>query len=299
MNSSQPRFNLNKRFGNYMNKFQTKFNNRFFNNNNYSNSARRFAQSNSIVAKFAFIILVLFLFIIILRFSGSLLSWFFSHARNPTLIEGTVNAKQMIVIPQNPSINGSRPIMRSVNENEGVEFSWSVWIFNDDFSYKREEYKHIFHKGNDNINISQKPYGKNFPNNGPGLYITPNTNDLLVVMNTFDQIAEEVTVQGIPMNKWVNIILRINKQKHLDVFINGTLAKRHRLQSIPKQNYGNVFVGMNGGYSGFISDLKYFNNAIGTTEINAIANKGPNTKMNSDDIKQKNHNYLSQKWFFN
>ena len=30
------------------------------------------------------------------------------------------------------------------------------------------------------------PIGMNYPNNAPGLYITPYTNNLLVVMNTFD-----------------------------------------------------------------------------------------------------------------
>ena len=210
-----------------------------------------------------------------------------------------IDAKQGMIIAQNPSDSGSIPIMRSVDETRGIEFTWSVWIYIDDFNYKRDEYKHVFHKGNDNINTTTKPYGKNDPNNSPGLYIAPNTNDLVVVMNTFGKMSEEVVVKGIPMDKWFNVIIRLNRQRNLDVYINGTMAKRHKLTSIPKQNYGNVYTSMNGGFSGYISDLRYFNNALGTTDIQNIISKGPSLKTSSKDgTKTNKPMYLSQSWFF-
>ena len=78
--------------------------------------------------------MVLMLFVTLLRLGTAFLSWFFSHSKNPTLIKGMVDAKQMIVIPQDPSVSGSVPVMRSVNDVDGMEFTWSVWIYNDDFS---------------------------------------------------------------------------------------------------------------------------------------------------------------------
>ena len=113
-----------------------------------------------------------------LRLGSSILSWIFSPKPNPILIDGMIDAKQMIVVPQDPSSKGSKPIMRSVNDVQGMEFTWSVWIYVDDFTYKQNEYKHVFHKGNDDINVSTPPIGLNFPNNAPGLYITPTTNNL-------------------------------------------------------------------------------------------------------------------------
>lgn len=264
-----------------------------FSSTKYLEGGRDFLYSNSIVAKFAFLILILILFMFIIRLGVSFMAWFFSPEKNPVLIKGMIKSKQHHIYEQDPIMKGSQIIMRSVNDNGGLEFTWSVWIFVDDFSYMQNEYKHIFHKGDDFINSQ----GLAYPNNGPGLYITPKTNNLMVVMNTFNKINEEVIIQDLPLNKWVNVIIRVSNQRQLDVFINGTLTKRHILDSVPKQNYGNVFVSMNGGFSGNTSLLQYFSNAIGTNEIQSIVDKGPNMKMLDSDMSQGKPRYLSMRWF--
>ena len=214
------------------------------------------------------------------------------------LINGMVDATQMITISQDPSTSGSVTLYRSVNASDGIEFTWSVWIFIDDLQYQSGKYRHIFHKGNDNINIKTQPYGMNFPNNAPGLYIAPNKNDLVVVMNTFEEINEQVTVKDIPLNKWVNVILRVNEQHELDVYINGKLARRHMLSGVPRQNYGDVFVTMNGGFSGFVSALRYFSSSIGVNDIQSIVSSGPNLNTIGDTMINSQPNYLSMRWFF-
>ena len=271
--------------------------NQFSSNNNVAGN-RDFLNSNSLIAKFAFLLLVIILFVMALRLGSSILSWIFSPSQNPILINGMVDAKQMLVIPQDPSVKGSIPIMRSVNDAQGMEFTWSVWIYIDDFVYKQNEYKHVFHKGNDDINVTNPPVGLNYPNNAPGLYITPETNDLLVIMNTFDTINETVLIKDIPLNKWLNVIIRLDNQHQLDIYINGTLTKRHMLNGVAKQNYGNVYVSMNGGFSGYTSGLRYFDSALGTNRIQQIVNKGPNMKMNSSDINNTKPHYLSSRWYF-
>jgi hypothetical protein len=270
-----------------------------FSSTKFVQGGQDFLQSNSIVAKFAFLILALILFIVALRLGAWLLSLLFSPSPNPILIKGMINAKQMLRIAQDPSSPGAIPIIRSVNGNEGLEFTWSVWIFVDDFTYKQDEYKHVFHKGNDNINMTDVPIGLNFPNNGPGLYITPHTNNLVVIMNTFDKITEEVVVKDLPLNKWVSVIIRVSNQHVLDVYINGVLTKRHQLKSVPKQNYGDVFVSMNGGFSGNTSELRYFDSAIGTNQIQSIVESGPNMKITGTDMTQSKPQYLSTRWYFN
>lgn len=271
-----------------------------FSSNKYLSGTSEFLESNSIVAKFAFLLLVLILFVVLLGVGASLLTWIFSTSPNPILIDGMIDAKQMIKISQNPSVNGSIPILRSTNENDGLVFTWSVWIYINDLQYRNNEYKHIFHKGNDDINVTKVPIGMNQPNNAPGLYIAPNTNDLVVVMNTFNSIDQEVTLQDIPLNKWVNVIIRVDEQHQLDVYINGRLSKRHILNGIPKQNYGDVFVSMNGGFSGYTSSLRYFAEAIGASKIQSIVEAGPNMTMNSSSSSMTNSvpNYLSLRWFF-
>jgi hypothetical protein len=207
-----------------------------------------------------------------------------------------VDAKQLIVIPQDPNVNDSVTIPRSVNGPSGIEFSWSIWIYINDLKYLSGQYRHIFHKGNDGINSTS---GLNFPNNAPGMYISPNSNELTIIMNTYDTINEEILIPGIPINKWVNVILRC-KNTLLDVYINGTITKSVNLVGVPKQNYGDVYVAMNGGFDGYISDLHYFSYALGTNEISHLSKKGANIKMNSRNksMTLKYPDYLSLRWYF-
>jgi hypothetical protein len=255
-----------------------------------------FLESNSLIGQIAFFLLVLIIFIILLHLGISILGWFFSSINSsPKLIDGMVDAKQLIVIPQAPSLPNAITIQRSVNANDGIEFTWSVWIYIDDFTYNNGKYKTIFYKGNDGLQTT----GLNFPNNAPGLYVAPNTNDLVVVMNTFDVINEQITIPDIPINKWISVIIRC-ENINLDIYINGLVTKSHVLHGVPKQNYGDVYVAMNGGFSGFISDLWYHNYALGISAIQDLVKRGPNTKMTGkNSLSEKDPNYLSMRWYFN
>jgi hypothetical protein len=266
-----------------------------FSTTSKSFGTKEFLESNSLVAKLAFLLLVIFGFIISLRSGISLLSYLLKPSDSPHLIDGMVDATQMIIFPQDPSSNGAVTIYRSVNETDGLEFSWSSWIFINNLQTNEGIYKHIFSKGNSNLNEK----GMVEPNNAPGLYIAPNTNALVVVMNTYNVINEEIVIPDIPLNKWVNIIIRCQNTT-VDVYINGTIARSMNLVGIPKQNYGDVYVAMNGGFNGYISNLWYYNYALGTSAIQSIANKGPNTHMtgNTNALTTNIYNYLSLRWFF-
>ena len=266
-----------------------------FSTSNYGNSGiRGFLESNSLVAKFAFLLLVIIGFIIFLRIGISVMSWIFKPNESPHLMDGMVDATQMIIYPQDPSNNGAVTIYRSVNATEGLEFTWSVWIFINNLQTNAGIYKHIFSKGNSNLTEN----GLISPNNAPGLYIAPNTNTLVVMMNTFNVINEEVMVPDIPINKWVNIIVRCENTK-LDVYINGTITRSINLVGVPKQNYGDVYVGMNGGFNGYISNLWYYNYALGTAAIQRLVENGPNTKMiGGNGLSDKMRDYLSLRWYF-
>ena len=120
-------------------------------------------------------------------------------------------------------------------------------------------------------------------------------------MIAFDNAGESVVVPDFPMNKWMNIIIRVNRQLILDVYMNGRLARRHQLSSVPMQNYDDIYTGMNGGFNGFSSCLRYFNHAIGTKQIEDIVSNGPCTKLRTDDANgdgKSKPRYLSLRWFF-
>jgi hypothetical protein len=266
-----------------------------FSTNRSNTGNGNFFESNSLVAKFAFLLVVIFGFVILLKFGISIVAYFMSPNQSPHLIDGMIDAKNAVIFPQDPSGNNDTvTIYRSINERDGLEFTWSVWIYINSLQYLQGQYKHIFYKGNSNLAET----GLNFPNNAPGLYLAPDSNELVVMMNTFDVINEEIKIPNIPLNKWMNVIIRC-QNKTLDVYINGTIARSLRLTSVPKQNYGNVYAGMNGGFDGYISNLWYYNYALGTAAIQNLASSGPNTKMiGSNGMNLKDSNYLSLRWFF-
>jgi hypothetical protein len=253
-----------------------------------------FLYSTSSVSQLAFLLLVIFCFIILLRIGINILSYYFQPNTSPRLINGMVDARQMIVFPQDPSSNNAVTIYRSVNANDGLEFTWSTWIFINSLQTNSGLYKHIFSKGNSNLNKN----GMIEPNNAPGLYIAPNTNSLVVVMNTYNVINEEIIIPDIPINKWVNVIIRCQNTT-LDVYINGTIARSINLVGVPKQNYGDVYVGMNGGFDGYISNLWYYDYGLGTVEIQNLVNRGPSTRMiGGNGVVDRMYDYLSLRWFF-
>ena len=117
-------------------------------------------------------------------------------------------------------------------------------------------------------------------------------------MNTYNVINEEVVIPDVPINKWFNIIIRCQNTT-MDIYANGTIVRSLQLTGVPKQNYGDVYVGANGGFDGYVSNLHYFNYALGTAAIQRIAANGPNTKLlGNNGMSDKNRDYLSLRWFF-
>ena len=261
-------------------------------------STQTFLESNSLVAKFAFLILALIIFIFLLRLGINIIGWLLSPSGNIKLIDGMVDARHSEMFLQDPNQKKAKPVLRSINKSRGIEFTWSVWLFIENLDENINRYKHIFHKGNDKMNYSNSPIGLNEPNNGPGLYITPNKNDLLVIMNTFEKIDEKIIVQDIPLNKWVNVIVRC-ENKTIDIYINGRISNRHKSSGVPFQNYGDIYVALNGGFPGYISNLWYWNHALNTSDIQSLVSSGPNMSMKGNkNLTHSSPQYLSLRWFF-
>ena len=276
-----------------------------FRNNRMVSGTTDFLYSNSLVAKVCFLILVIIMFIIGARLGSRLIAWLLSPSKNPILIDGMRKGTSPLRIYQDPKIQDSIPIMRSVNERDGLEFTWSTWLFieriNDGKDLTNPEKQHIFNKGSyentggkadfDDINIQ----GMNFPNNAPGLYLSRKDNSLIVLMNTFTGVLEEVKIPDIPMNKWINVVLRC-KGRNMDTYVNGTIVSRHAFQSVPRQNYGDVWVAQRGGFSGMISSLRYFSHALTGVEVENLVKAGPNLK--ADDSLHIFPPFIALRWFF-
>ena len=259
-------------------------------------SSTSFLQSNTLIAKFAFLILVLIGFMILLNLGVKIIAYFTKPSGDPKLVNGTMNAANEVVITQDPKNSQSIPILRSNNQNKGLEFSWSLWMYINDTS-KTPKFSHVFNKGNatfDNDGIATV-------NNGPGLYIENENNNLIVVMNTVDvnNPVEVLVVKDIPLRKWFHCVIRI-ENTDLDVYINGTIVARAQMQDVPKQNYENVNICKNGGFNGNIADLQYFDKAISIFQINNIVAWGRNTNAANENASGDATGfpyYLSNLWY--
>tara|TARA_B100001093_G_scaffold443349_1_gene445611 strand:+ start:2830 stop:3804 length:975 start_codon:yes stop_codon:yes gene_type:complete len=288
---------------------------------NFLNSTNSFFGSNTMIAKATFLLLVLIIFVFLFYIFSKILFYFLSPSETPYIVKGMKDATQSLIIPQSTSDKSAIPIYRSKNEYDGVEFTYSCWIYVNDVNYNENtDFKHVFHKGS--TNSSEDAYdGVYGPNNAPGVYlyngkknISDNLLDkypllgMLVRLNIYHntddkhepyKYYEDIFVDGIPIKKWVNVIIRVTTQNIVDIYINGTLTKRHQLSNIVKQNYDNIYVNMNGGFSGNLSNLKYYNYAISIFEITGINAGGPDLTISKDsNIKKAKPYYLSSQWYF-
>ena len=222
--------------------------------------------------------------------------------RSPLLIPHTKNAKHTVIVSQDPDSINYIPIKRSDNE-EGIEFAYSFWSLILDYDYKNGEWKHMFHKGN----------SSSYPNRAPGVWLHPNENKMRIYMNTFDNILEYIDIDDIPVKKWFSTTIMLqNASTHsdktkdvkvsdgpshiMDVYINGNLKKSKLLTSIPRQNNGDLWVNLFGGFSGYISRLQYYSYAPDYTEVEAYLKQGP-SEMTAQDTGEMPP-YLDDKWWF-
>jgi hypothetical protein len=208
---------------------------------------------------------------------------------------------------QNPNDEHSKTILRSVNEDDGIEFTWSLWLNLNDSINKTEIY-HIFNKGQSQFKDDN--YAKS---NCPGLYLGTvqhgkNKNverSLQFVIDVLDEseLTEVINIIGIPNKKWSHIVIRCSGQ-YMDIYINGIIKERRTFKTITKQNYGTINVAQHGNntttLNGYISNLEYFNYALGSSSINSIMKAGPNTNAvsgSSFNQLENTPNYLAHEFY--
>lgn len=268
-------------------------------------SFKDFVSSNSLISKVAFTLLVMFIFFLLLKFSITFIPRLFKESSSPYIFNGTIEGSHSVVVPQDPKHDNAIPILRSVNEKNGIEFSWSLWMFLDDNAVSSENTNiHIFHKG-DSHTIDD--LAKLHKIAAPGLYLDGQNNNLLVTMNTHntdetEEKLEQIPVSGVPMNKWVNIIIRV-KNRRVDVYINGTIKRSVELDGVPKQNYGEIFIAQNRSPSlqgSKLSNLRYHDYALNVYDIQKLVQSGPNRKLvTSSAMTDNSSSYLAFDWYYN
>ena len=254
-------------------------------------ASSEFINSNSIISKFVFLLLVLIVFIMLMNLGVYIISYFLRPDTTPYVVKGLINGNRQILVPQDPKNSNAVTIYRSNNADKGIEFTWSVWLHIDALPWGA--YSRIFSKGN---GTSQ---------NGPTMSLYKGTDAAGASDNTvtiriqMDTVAAEtatdgniVDIKNIPIGRWFNLAVRM-QNKIMDVYVNGVVANRHVFKNVPKQNYGDVQVG---GFSGNLSDLRYFNAALNVFQINNIVMAGPNLTTANASADSR-FDYLSSSWY--
>jgi hypothetical protein len=288
---------------------------------------KEFMESNSLVAKFAFILMVFIVFSVAVKLTIIGLSYLMLPSMSPFVLDGTANTEDMAMeITQDPSKKDSVFIARSMNEDGGLEYTWSAWFYINQVPIKQEKYSRIFSKGGEGTKSPED--GIYYPNNAPGLYIkftdivnetNPDRKDkgvnvsLLALVDVNGKndneakksrnLHERLIATDIPMKNWVNVVIRVTNNV-IDLYVNGRLAQRRKTAGIPLQNYGKVYIGESkpsNRFSGYISTIQYFNYSVGSNKIKSIVDEGPNMKMVTNtggETSTKNAgSYLSNNWY--
>lgn len=206
------------------------------------------------------------------------------------------------IIYQDPNTTGAITILPSVNAPAGLEFSYSCFLLINKTTFQAgtNGLRHVFHKGS----ASYKPLMC------PGVYVKNNTNTLVVYMNEAEHWDTHCEITNIPVGKFFHLAIVV-RNRNVDVYINGNVAHRMTLASVPRQNFGDVYVFKNDPYTdpaagssfkvagaadGLISRLLYTGYALNYEQIDRQMRAGPSTKLVSSGT-QSLPPYLADNWW--
>jgi hypothetical protein len=174
------------------------------------------------------------------------------------------------------------------NPNNSNNFTFSVWMYINDWNYKYGEVKTVFGRMTSGSTTSTSVDGVSGTGPCPLVSLGAMANNLDIYLSTFSgnsnssSAPHKCSIPNVPIQKWVNLLVSVYG-KTMDVYIDGKLVKTCVLPGIPQvNNNANVYVTPNGGFSGYTSKLQYFANATDPQTAYNIYLKGPGTNVFSN-----------------
>jgi len=191
-------------------------------------------------------------------------SYFFKDHTAANLV-GMHNAKQQLRI-EAATIPGNA---------SSIDFSFSIWIYINDWNYQYGEKKLILVRGKKALQGERSPQ----------LYLDPNTNDLTVEVLCYDSASKSAPakispckISNVPIQKWTHILFTTNN-KTLDTYLDGKLVRTCVLSGVPKMDKkAPLFLtpGAEGekGFSGYTSKLRYYSRTLNPREVYDVYKEG-------------------------
>lgn len=206
------------------------------------------------IGMIVFVAILIILIVVIIRNRAE------SQANNPLLIDRPVNAYDL-------NTGNSFDLQPS---DRGLEYTYSCWFYVQDWYYKFQDFKCIYTKGS--VSSGSDPIVQG--NMNPGVFLYPETNNLMVSIATYYNPSERVSVTNVPLQKWVHLVVVLNNRT-VDIYINGKLERSKVLAGVPKLNDQPLVVAPNGGFFGKISRLQYFTRSLKPDEVYSVYQSGP------------------------
>lgn len=207
------------------------------------------------------------------------------------------------VVFQDPNQKGAVTIYPSVNAPSGLEFSYTCFLLinKSTFQGTSNGLRHVFHKGSSVYK----------PLMCPGVFVRNNDNSLVVYMNEANSWNTYCEIPNIPVGKFFHLGI-IVRNMNVDIYINGNVAHRMTLNTVPKQNFGDLYVFKTehfsdaaassedpftvlGAANGLISVLTYTGYALNYEQIDRLVRAGPSSKLVS--ATQNLPPYLADDWW--
>jgi hypothetical protein len=167
------------------------------------------------------------------------------------------------------SINATK-----LSGSASADYTYSLWVYVNDYNKQYGEEKIILQRrtalGDTNIFY-------------PKISLGENQNDLKIALaeavatgeSPTDVTHHNITVHNIPLQKWCQVIMT-KSGKTIDVYLDGKLIKTSIMSkpAFPIDATVDVEITPKPGFSGYISKVNYFSNAINSREAYQLYKEG-------------------------
>ena len=148
--------------------------------------------------------------------------------------------------------------------SRGSDYALQFWMFVQDWDYKFGQEKEVLMRtdATDHAIVS------------PRITLHPTDNTLNVYLTTYASGSTATAaaqpgaangassngtmfvaaVENIPLQTWFSVSVTVF-QRNMDIFINGNLVKSAVIPAVPRPATGNLLVGANGGFSGYVCNV--------------------------------------------
>jgi hypothetical protein len=175
-----------------------------------------------------------------------------AFSKNSTLSNNNNGKNQLIISDQD---------LDTSNLNTS-NFTYSIWIYIDDWSYRYGQEKVILERIDNEKNICPKISLGAFQNNlDVAINTYPNSTDSAINVSSTATQTHNCQVKNIPIQSWVHVLVSVNGRT-LDIYIDGKLVRTCVMPGVVKvPDTSNVLITPDGGFSGSTSTIKYLANS--------------------------------------